>query len=191
MSNVVSSAIFCARNVDKAESQGKIGRWAVAAGQAKKVADHVASLDNIYGKHAKASIDALKTLSKSEKLLHYAGKAVDFASRNVNPLICVSAGIDVLSSDDKESALVTNGTALASMFAVEHLMKKHLSEIPKMECMKGITEKVLKFAGGSKAKGKIPSIIHGVAFVVGSCTAYGVGEKFGQLLVGKKAEQQS
>lgn len=190
MSNIISSAIFCARNVDKAEDQGKVGRWGVAAGQMKKVTDYVSTLDNSLGKGTKATIDTLHTVAKSEKLLDFAGKAVDFASKNINPLICVSAGIDVLNSDDKQSAVVTNTTALASMFAVEDLMKKHMDKVPKMKCMKSIVEKFAKFEKENKCEGKIGTIIHGVAFVAGSCTAYNIGQQFGNLLIGKPAVQK-
>lgn len=189
MSNVVSSAIFCVRNVDKAENQGKVARWAVVTGQAKKVTDYVVKLDNNLCKSAKSAVDSLSTFAKSEKLFDYAGKAVNFAAKNINPLICVSAGIDVLNADDKETALVTNATALTSMFAVEELMKKYLDEIPKMDFMKGITKKVMQFAKNNKCEGKLPTIIHGVAFVAGSCTAYNLGEKFGYLLLGKQKSE--
>lgn len=189
MSNAISSAIFCVRGVNKAETQDKPFRAYIAAGQGTKVFDQISKLDNSIGRGARASIDAFSAVAKNSKALDYAGKALDFVSKNINPLICISAGVDVLNSDDPASAFVTNGTALASMFTVEGLMKKHLDEIPKMNFMKGITEKVMKFATKHKVEGKLPTILHGVAFVVGSCTAYGVGEKFGDLLVGKKSDK--
>lgn len=191
MSNIVSSAIFCARNVDKAEEQGKTARWAVAAGQAKKVTDYVTTLDNKVGKTTKTAVESLHKAAKSEKLLEAAGKAVDFASKNINPLICVSSGIDVLTSDDKEAALVTNAAALGSMFTVEKLMKEHMDDLPKMDWLKGITAKVEKFAKANHCEKGLPKIIHGVAFVIGSCTAYSAGENFGKLLLSgrNKAEQ--
>lgn len=189
MSNVISSAIFCVRNVDKVEKQGKVGRSAVAVGQGKKVFDYVATLDNEVGKTAKTAVDALKTYSQKEKLLSYAGKAVDFASKNVNPLICVSSGIDVLMADDKDTAIIKNTAALGSMFAAENLMKKHLDDIPKMKSMEKTAQRVMKFATKHKMEGKLPAIIHGVAFVVGSCVAYSAGEKFGTL-VAKKVKDE-
>lgn len=185
MSNVVSSALFCVRNVDKTQN-GSIGRAPVTVGQGKNVFDYVTSLDNGLGKGARAAVDTLKAAAESEKILAYAGKAIDFASKNINPLICVSAGIDVLRADDKESALITNTTALTSMFAVESLMKKHLGDIPKMECMEGISEEVMNFARKYKCEGTLPMILQGVAFVIGSCTAYNIGQKFGKLLLGKQ-----
>lgn len=189
MSNAISSAIFCVRGVNKAETQDKPFRAYIAAGQAAKVFDQVSKLDNVVGRGARASVDAFKVAAQGSKALDYAGKALGFLTDNINPLICISAGIDVLNSDNPTAAVVTNGTALASMFTVESLMKKHLDEIPKMSFMKGITEKVMKFATKHGVEGKLPTILHGVAFVVGSCAAYSVGEKFGDLLVGKKSDK--
>lgn len=186
MGNVVSSAIFCARSVDKAENNGQFGRWGVAAGQAKKVVDYVGTLDNQVGKTTKTAVDAMQTASKSEKLLQYGGKALDFAAKNVNPLICVSSGIDVLMADDKESALIKNTCAVGTMFAVENVMKNHLDDVVKIKGIDKIAQKVMKWAktfkGGEKA---VPAIVHGAAFVIGSCTAYNVGNKFGTLVANK------
>jgi hypothetical protein len=186
MSNVISSAIFCARNVDKAENQDQIGRWAVVAGQGTKVVDHIKNLDNALGKGTKEAVDVFTKAAKNEKLLGYAGKALDIAAKHVNPLICISSGIDVLRADDKESALITNSVALASMFGVEHLMKKHMDKIPKMGFMKGVSEKVMKFATDNKCEKKLPAIIHGVVFVTGSCLAWAAGQNIGNILIGKK-----
>ncbi len=146
MSNVISSALFCGRNVNKATTQGRIGRAYVAIGQGANVFDHVRTLDNAFGKSAKTAVDALKTAAKSEKLIEYAGKAVDFASKNINPLLCASAGLDILMSEDKGEALVTNTTALTSMFAVEHLMKKYLDDVVKIKGIDKIAKRVMNFA---------------------------------------------
>lgn len=182
---VTRSAIFGTRNIEKTE-EGHIGKASVAAGQGAKVVDYICTLDNKVGKTTKTAVDALKKVAQNEKLLDYAGKAVNFAAKNINPLICASAGIDVFMSEYKESALVTNATALGAMFAAEHWMKNNLDKLPEKKELKGISEKVMKFARENKCEGKLPGIIHGVAFVVGSCTAYNVGNKFGNLLLGKQ-----
>lgn len=183
--SVVSSAIFGARSVDKTWTQGDPTRALIAAGQFEKVGAYVTKLDNELGKSAKSAADALKIASKNEKLLEYAGKVVNFASKNVNPLICVSAGYRVLTADDTQTALIQNATGLGAMFGVEHLMKKHLDDIPKMKCMQGVSKKVMEFATKHKMEGKLPAIIHGVAFVVGSCTAYSLGDKFGTMVASR------
>lgn len=198
---VVSSGLFCARNVGKAENKGESGQWGVAAsrggvaaGQAKNVLSQVQKYDNEIGKSAKAAVDALKNAAKTDKILNGAYKVVDFASKNVNPLICVSSIFDVLTSDDKESTLIKDAAALTSMFAVEHLMKQHLKdtlkEASKVKGIDKIAEKVMKFGAKYKNGGKIPAIIHGVAFVVGSCAAYSLGEKLGAVAAGAVVDKK-
>lgn len=185
MSNIVSSTIFCARNIDKAENQDKVGRWAVAVGQGKKVIDYVRTLDNELGKNTNALIHDIKVVSEQEKLLEYTGKAINFASKKVNPLIIMSSGLDVLTAEDKKSALVKNTTALSAMFAVEHLMKNHLDDVTKIKGIDKVAKKVAEFGMKHNCEGKLGALIHGVAFVVGSCTAYSVGDKFGDLILNK------
>jgi len=118
MGNVLASAIFCIRNEDKVKN-GDIGRLPVAIGQGRNVVNSIMSFDNAIGKTAKTAVDALEIASKDEALLKYAGKAVNFVGDHINPLICVSSGIKVLTSDDKASAFVTQASALSGMFAVE------------------------------------------------------------------------
>lgn len=180
----VRSLIFCDRSAQKVEN-GHTGRIPVVLGQAKRVTDYIHTLDNKLGKGTKEAASILRNAAENDKLIEYAGKFVKFAERNVNPLICVSSGIDVLTSDDKKSALVTNATALGSMFTVEHLMKKHLDDIPKIKGIDKIAENIAEYTSKYKFGGKLGRIAHGVAFVAGSCAAYSLGEKFGHLLVGK------
>jgi len=105
-------------------------------------------------------------------------------------LICVSSGIDVLMAKDKESALVENAGALGGMFAVEALMKKHLDDVVKIKGIDKIAESVMKYSTKNKYTKAIPAMIHGVAFVIGSCTGYSVGQKFGQMLLNKPQTQE-
>jgi hypothetical protein len=189
MSNVIASTIFCARSVDKAENENKVGRWAIAAGQAKKVVDYVRTLDNDLGHGANEAVNLLKSHAKDEKIVEYAGKAVDFASKNVNTLICATSAWDVVNAKDKQTALLTNATALGTMFLVENHMKNHLDKIPKIKGVDKIAEKITKFSKETKYMKGLPAIIHGTAFVLGSCTAYNVGEKFGYLVAGKDKDE--
>lgn len=189
LAEVCQTGLFCGRNIE-ATSQGHVGKAAVVVGQARNLAGHVATLDNKIGKATKSALEAFKKIAQNDKVVDGVGKVVDLAGKYVNPLICVSAGIDVITSDDKESALVTNATALASMFTVEHLMKQHLDKVPKIKGIDKIAGKVMEVAKECKCEGKLPSIIRGVAFVVGSCVSYDIGHKFGNLLLGKNVNSK-
>ena len=190
MSNPVASMIFCCRNVDKVEYENKMGRLPVAIAQANNVFQAVQELDNVVGTKAKNASAILRDFAKEEKAVSYVGKGVQFLSKNVNPIICVSSAIDVLKADDQQTALLTSGGGLGAMFLVESQMKKHLDKVPKMKCMEKIVEHVMKFAKSHKCEKGLPAVAHGVAFVIGSCCAYSLGEKFGSVVAkGLKGEE--
>lgn len=190
LENATKSLVFGERNIDKsANGQAREG---VAVGQIKNVFNEAAKLDGKIGKGAKTALEAFNSLTKSSKPLEYVGKAVDIAAKNVNPLICLSAGIDVLNSDDKEYTLTTDVAGLTAMFGVEHLMKKHLGNaidavtkrIVENKDKNKIIDEVVKITQ-TNAKGKMMPIVKGLAFVAGSCVAYSIGEQFGKLLLGR------
>lgn len=190
MSNPVSSLIFCCRNVDKVEYEDKMGRLPVAIAQANNVFQAVQKLDNVVGHKAQNASAILQDFAKEQKAFEYVGKGVKILSKQVNPLICLSSGLDVLKADDKEKALITNASMLGAMFYAEKQMKDHLDKVPKMEMFKGITKKVMEFAKKHKCEKGLPAVAHGVAFVTGSIVASNLGEKFGSILAkGIKAER--
>lgn len=188
MSNVVASAIFCARNTKKAEN-GDWGRAPVAIGQARNIIDSVMSYDNAIGRGTQNWVNKFNAAAESEKVLHGMGKAVNFLAKNINPLICVTSGVKVLTAEDKHSTLIQETAALSAMFAGEAWMKNNLSKVTEIKGIDKIAEKIMAFSKTFKGGGAIPAAIKGTAFVIGSCTAYNVGSKFGHLLTDKKPEE--
>ena len=188
--NVASAAIFCVRRTKKV-GRGDLENLPQALGQGRNVINSVMSIDTSLGKTAKSAVGVLEKASRQEKLLEYAGKGIKFASDYMNPLICVSAGIKVLKSDDKQSSLIKETAALSAMFAGEALMKKHMDKIVKIKGIDKIAANVIEFSSKSKVRGLIPTIIKGVAFAVGSCTAYMIGQKAGSFVADKvKTDKQ-
>ena len=202
MSNVVSSILFGIRRVDKTGKQKDPVSALIAGGQFRTAGESIIALDNEVGKTAKTAVEAFNIAAKNEKLLSYAGKVINFASENVNPLICVSSGLKVILADDKDTAIITNAAALGSMFAVESLMKKEVNKVTEQQALDklligakdaalesktlGKTAKnLLTFAEKHGGTGKWATVAHGVAFVAGSCLAYSAGEKFGTLVAKK------
>jgi hypothetical protein len=184
-SGIVTSAVFGVRNYNKG-NDGHTLRYAVAAGQAKRVIDFVSQLDNSVGKTTRTATEALSAASKGSIFLDSCGKVAEFSSKHINPLIVASAAVDIINSEDKTSAAVTSATALGTMFTVEKFMKKHLKDIPKMKCFERITKAVENATKNTKYGKYIGPVLEGVAFVFGSCTAYNVGEKIGKSIVGDK-----
>lgn len=165
MSNAVSSLIFACRNVNKTEN-GEIGRAPVAAAQGINVLNQVSKYNKAIAKGTDAAVSVFENMAKQHKVVDYTVKGVKWATRNVNPLICVSGGIKVLMSDDKPSAAIREGSALSVMFAGESIAKKVL---PKL------IEKI-------PVNSKTGAIIQGLLFVGASIASYAAGEKLGNCL---------
>lgn len=179
MSNLYSSLIFAFRNGEKTE-RGEIGRAPVMLGQAKNAMKSIMEFDNAIGTGAKTAVQALEVGAKSSKALNYALKGIDIASKNVNPLICVSGGIKVMMAEDKAKAAIEETASLAGMFAAEGLFKKCFNvhnnpKITTFKCLDGVNNAV-------KGLGKWGVVIKGVAFVATSITGYNAGQKFGKLI---------
>ncbi|MCI1274158.1 MAG: hypothetical protein LKG27_06980 [Clostridiaceae bacterium] len=206
MSNPISSLIFTYRSAKKAEN-GEIGRAPVCVGQAANVFNEVSKFDNMIGSSTKAAASIFKNLSENkalkdtgkpyeytQKALHYTGRAVKFASENVNPLICISSGIKVATSDDKVGTGITEGGALCGMFMGEGLMKKYQDSIftgknvekviekaSKNGILKSVGEKIIK----SNSSNKVALLAKGIAFVCASMSSYAIGEAAGKNFSGE------
>lgn len=160
----LSNILFFLRNGNRAQN-GEGGRGFVAIGQGAKAIRQICEYDNIFARGTKSAVNAFKTIAENDKVFNGIAKGVKFASENVNPLIVVSSGINVLTSDDKQSAVISEAGNLIGMFAMEGWMKKNLDNI-------------LKNLPISK---KWLPIVKGIAFVIGSIGASTIGYKLGNI----------
>lgn len=182
MYSALASTIFAVRNYDKA-ANGDIGRGAVAAAQAVGVAQEVAKSNK--------AVSVFSDLSKHSKAFGHVAKVAKFAADNVNPLICVSAGIKTAMSDDKVKTGITEATALTAMFTGEALMKANYGKIIKSTAFRNTLAKaakskflkpIFKYVNNHKLQGKIGTILKAVTFIAASMTAYSIGQKYGDQL---------
>lgn len=177
MSNAVSALIFACRNVDKTQN-GDIGRAPVAAAQGIKVLNAVTKYNKAFSTGSDAAISVFNELAQKNKVVDYAVKGVKWGVKNVNPMICASAGIKVAMSDDKTETAIKEVAALSTMFAGEGIAKKLLSN-----CTKNGIKIGKKLCGTKKAAkigGRTGAIIKGLLFVGASIGSYSVGEYFGK-----------
>ncbi len=187
MFSPVASTIFAYRNAEKTKD-GDVGRSVVTVGQCAGVFQEISKYDNIFALSARSALKAYENLSKDNKALSYAGKALKFAADNVNPLICASGALKVAMADDKVHAGITETTALAGMFLGEAVMKQTFDNIFNEKNVKNIAEKasdknILKplaeYFKTSKFSGRTAAFLKGVLFVCGSITSYALAEKTG------------
>ena len=172
MFSAVSTLIFGVRNFGRARD-GEDGRAAVAGAQGASLFREIAKYDNMVARGAKSALNLFNEVAKDDKVFKGVSKVVKFASDNVNPLIVVSSGINVLKSDDKQSAVISETGNLAGMFAMEGWMSKnldkHLQKLP-------ISKKWMP-------------IVRGITFVIGSIGASTVGHKIGSICASKLKEE--
>ena len=207
----VTSSVFLYRNMKKVED-GHIGRLGVALGQGKNLYDYavnkVNDLDNaiVRATKTKTKVDdvilnstkkvttSLEEAAKADKLIGGVGKAANWASKNINPLIIASAGIDIALADDKTEATVENACALTAMFSAEKLVKSGViqqkaKDVASSEVIQesGFVKKVLpkikgkvgEMASHSKVLAKVlkhaPGVLGSVGLIFASCKAYDAG----------------
>ena len=196
--NVARSSVFSTRNVDKS-AHGDFVRAGVAAGQAKNALVGLKDLDGTIGEYAKKAVNAIETTAKNKevvglgaKTLHYTAGVVDFASKWVNPLLCVSGGVKVAMADDKKSETIKQTSALGTMFLFEATGKRFFMEpvrkqfaktaLGKKSWVSKLLKQMDRLDNFHKTAGKssnwvkygIP-ILKGLAYVGMSITGYSVG----------------
>lgn len=183
MFNAVATGAFTVRNIDKTRN-GDVGRVAVAYGQGAGLIQEGAKGSTIL----RSIISTSSNFAKHNKAFEYAGKITKFAVNNVNPLICVSAGIKTAMSDDKVKTGITETAALATMFAGEGLIKLKYDKVINSKAFQNVLTKakntklfkpVFDYLTKHKLNGKAAYILKGLIFVGGSMGSYAIGHKFG------------
>jgi len=184
----VPSSVFLYNNIRKVEN-GEKARGSVVFAQGAKIAQAVAKYHDSTANGASEAYNIFGKYANKSKILDYAGKGINWATRNVNPLICASAAYKTVKSDNKVHTGITQIGALSGMFLGEGLMKRNSDKVINEENIKKLAEKVKDVKGfKSIAKtileggngGKIASIIKGIAFVAVSMTSYNIGQKLGE-----------
>ena len=181
----VPSTVFLYNNVRKVEN-GEKARGTVVFAQGAKIAEAVAKYHDSTAKNASEAFNIFGKYAKESKVLDYAGKGVNWATHNVNPLICASGVYKTLTSDDKVHTGITQLGAISGMFLGEGLMKMNMSKVINEQNITKLAEGLKDVKGiGSIAQtllknnngGKAAAIIKGIAFVCASMTSYSLGER--------------
>lgn len=154
----VATVGFAIRNIDKTTS-GDWGRLLVAVGQTanaiKAGAEHNSFL--------KSGVNAIKKVAESDSVFKGVSKGVKFVSNNINPLIVVSSGYNVLTAkkEERKKTLFSEAGCIAGMFLGEGWMKKNLNPI------------IEKLPVSNKWK----PVIKGLIFIGGSIGSSTIGQK--------------
>lgn len=138
--SITSSGIFSCRKVDSAANAQNpfVGamNMDIAGGQVLNAAKGVSNIAKCSQNSLSSSIvsaeESIRNLAKTDKVAGGISKVLNITANNINPLICLTSGIKVATSDNKEDALIEEGCAIGTMFAAERAAKS-LIGIPKTE----------------------------------------------------------
>lgn len=218
---IASNAIFSARRADRSvdsfEEQPlySIANANIALAQTLKGARAVKSIaiaaDN--GSYSSAmafenASDAIKALSKKNKIVNGAVKTLNFTAKNINPVICFAGGLNVLSEEDKIEALADESGALATMFLAENATKKIIDmpafgeknrivskattggkSSPINQCLNLIDDYCGNILINNKRPLKgISGVIKGLTFAGASIGGYKLGDKLTDIALGKEKQ---
>lgn len=140
---------FAIRNVDKTTS-GDLGRLPVAVGQTVNAIKAGAE----YNSFLKRGVNVVKKVAESDSVFKGISKGVKFVSNNINPLIVVSSGYNILTAkkEERKKTLFSEAGCIAGMFLGEGWMKKNLNPIIEKLPVSNKWKPVIKgliFIGGS------------------------------------------
>ena len=149
---VFSNGTFCTRRTQSGADALTAGNpyvgamnMNIAGGQILKAAEGVTSIakesKNTLASSITSAEESIKALSKGDKVLSGIGKVMSFTADHINPLICATGAVKVLTSDDKTDSAIREGLALSTMFASEAAAKK-LIGMPKTSKFNPDTMKV-------------------------------------------------
>lgn len=145
----VATVGFAIRNVDKTTS-GDLGRLPVAVGQTVNAIKAGAE----YNSFLKRGVNVVKKVAESDSVFKGISKGVKFVSNNINPLIVVSSGYNILTAkkEERKKTLFAESGCIAGMFLGEGWMKKNLNPIIEKLPVSNKWKPVIKgliFIGGS------------------------------------------
>lgn len=126
------------------------------------------------------------TMNASEptsKLLQGASFVAKWASKLVNPILCVAAFSRAMSEEDKKSALIKESGAILGMFAFEGVTKAATGIATTGKGYQAVAS-ALKL---TKLMNKLPNnkytgILKAILFVAASCTGFYLGGKAGKAI---------
>ncbi len=190
---VCATAIFDIRNMDKV-GHGDTGRVGAVAAQTTNLVN-AASRSSIepVQKVANTALNYIDDAGNVVGVTNAASKVTGFASKAVNPLLCVASGVRVLKDDDQYAALIEEGCAMGAMFAGEKLLKTLVANPIAQKEVKTTSKWATKIASTIQdatknltgAKKVLATIAADLALVGVSILSFDIGKKIGKKLSGR------
>ena len=210
----ISGLIFSSRRLNKAieadDPMVSIMNLDIATGQVFKASECAMNIaeeskkNNIIPNLMTSAEENIKNASKGAKALQAAEKAIKFTADHINPIIMVTSGVKIATSDDKERTAMTEVPAVATMLFVGEPAYKKLTGIAKNKRVNGkltaIEQEALykknpflkkqaealnDFCATKKFLKHAPKVLKGLGFVGASICSYELGKAAGTIAADK------
>lgn len=183
-SNYISESISLIRNLKKAANGDKIAAYC-ATGNAVKVAQKLAKVDNSWGQAARGVVDSFTKAAENSDSLKTANIFVNVAKQGDEIGMCKSA-VQIMQSSSPLRKGIEEVCGWSAKFAAKHVM---LNQVPNLikntKCLNSVAEKVCDFSKNTKGMGQVPAIITGVAYSLATIYAPKYARKAGSWICDK------
>lgn len=177
-SNYISESISLVRNLKKAAKGDKLATFC-AVGNAVKVTEKLAKIDNGWGTAAKGVVDSFTKASENSDSLKNVNMFVNVARQGDEIGMCKSA-VQVFQSSSPLRKGIEETLGWSAKFAAKHVM---LHEVPKLvkntKCLNSVAQKVGDFSKNTKGMGQLPALIVGVGYSLATIYAPKYARKAG------------
>ena len=183
-SNYISESISLVRNLKKATNGDKLAAFC-AVGNAVKVTEKLAKIDNGWGTAAKGVVDSFTKASENSDSLKNVNLFVDVARQGDEIGMCKSA-VQVMRSSSPLRKGIEETLGWSAKFAAKHVM---LHEVPKFvkntKCLNSVAQKVGDFSKNTKGMGQLPALIVGIGYSLATIYAPKYARKAGGWIADK------
>lgn len=169
-SNYISESISLVRNLKKAANGDRFATFN-ALGNAVKVTNKLAKIDNSWGDAAKGVIDSFTKASENSDSLKTMGMIADVAKQGDEMGMCRSA-VQVFQSSSPMRKAIEETMGWTAKFTAKHVMLHTLPDFVKnTKSLNNVATKVGDFSKKTKGLGQLPAVITGIAYSL--ATIYG------------------
>lgn len=177
-SNYISESISLVRNLKKAANGDKLAAVSVV-GNAVKVTEKLAKIDNSWGTAAKGVIDTFSKTAENSESMQNVNLFVQVAKQGDEIGMCKSA-VQVFNSSSPLRKGIEETLGWSAKFAAKHVM---LHEVPKFiqntKCLNSVAQGIGEFSKNTKGMGQLPALISGIGYSLATIYAPKYARKAG------------
>lgn len=177
-SNYISESISLVRNLKKAANGDKLAAFSVI-GNAVKVTEKIAKIDNSWGEAARGVVDTFSKAAQTSESMQAANKIANVARMGDEIGMCKSA-VQIATSSSPIRKAIEETLGWSAKFTAKHVMLHTVPEfIKNTKSLNSVATKVGDFAKNTKGMGQLPAVISGIGYSLATIYAPKFARKLG------------